>query len=332
MSAHEFTSRAAVGLTFCLVASTTLAEVQRYEYTADAMGAVFSLVLYSDNRSRADAASTAAFEELRRLERMLSNYRSDSGWSEVNREAAARPVQVSPDLFDLLWACRSFSRASEGAFDITVGPLMKLWGFYSGSGRIAGDAEIRATLEHVGYSHVVLDPANRAVRFARVGIELDPGGIGKGYAVDRMIAVLKRNGIERALVSAAGSSIYALGAPPGAGGWQVRIRAPVKSGRDAAGLLLRDEALSTSGRSGKSFRAGGRIFGHILDPRTGYPVRGVLMVAVAAPHALEGEAWTKAFFVNGRSWSIRHAPRGYRVFFCEEQTGGAACGWLPSPE
>jgi thiamine biosynthesis lipoprotein len=159
-------------------------------------------------------------------------------------------------------------------------------------------------------------------------MEMDPGGIGKGYAVDRMIGVLKQHGIERALISASESSIYALGTPPGREGWRVRISAPDKPDRDADQLLLKDESLSTSGSSKKFFRAHGRVYGHILDPRTGYPVRGVLLVAVRAPRALDSEAWTKAFFVNGRNWSSRHVPPGFKVFLCEEGAERPSCGWI----
>jgi len=314
---------------YLLLTPATGAELQRYEYSADAMGGAFSVALYAASRAKADAAAAAAFTQLRRLDHMLSNYRPDSEWSEVNRYAAERAVKVTQELLDLLSACLEYSRRSEGAFDITVGPLMKVWGFHNGFGRFADDAAVHETLARVGYTHILLDSANRTVRFARAGVEIDPGGIGKGYAVDCMIEVLKRNGIERALVSAAGSSIYALGAPPGQDGWQVRIREPNNSDRNVYELLLKDESLSTSGSSRKFFRANGQIYGHILDPRTGYPVRGVLLAAVIAPRTLDSEAWTKAFLVNGRSWSVQHIPPGFRVFYCEEEAGRSLCGWLP---
>ena len=293
------------------------------------MGGAFSVALYSANRDAADTAAAAAFAELRRLERMLSNYRPDSEWSEVNRNAADHGVEVSQELFALLSSCLEYSRRSEGAFDITVGALVKAWGFRDGSGKLAGDPAVREVLAQVGYTNVVLDPVQRTVRFTRAGVEIDPGGIGKGYAVDRMIAVLKKGGIERALVSAAGSSIYAVGAPPGREGWPVNIRTPGGAGSRAETVLLKDASISTSGTAEKSFRAGGQTYGHIIDPRTGYPVRGVLQVSVVAPRALDSEAWTKAFFVNGRRWSAGHIPAGFRVFFCEDETGHPLCSWLP---
>ena len=122
------------------------------------------------------AAADEAAEEVRRLDRLLSNYVPSSEWSEVNRFAATRPVKVSVELFDLLSACVNYSRESEGAFDITVGPLMKVWGFYKGTGHLPHRAEVRGALAPVGYRNIVLDPAHRTVRFARNGVEIDPVG------------------------------------------------------------------------------------------------------------------------------------------------------------
>src|SRR5262245_26175563 len=180
----------------------------RLESSAEAMGSTYSLVLYGEDRNRLEGASEEAFDEVRRLDRMLSNYRPESEWSEVNRHAAERPVKVSTELFELLSACVEYSRESEGAFDISVGPLMKVWGFYKGSGHLPQRAEVRLALAKVGYRNILLDRGARTVRFAREGVELDPGGIGKGYAVDRMVEILRKDGVISALVSASGSSIY----------------------------------------------------------------------------------------------------------------------------
>jgi thiamine biosynthesis lipoprotein len=295
------------------------------------MGSAYSLVLYGEDRGRLEAASEDAFEEVRRLDRMLSNYRPASEWSEVNRHAAERPVMVSVELFQLLSACVEYSRQSEGAFDISVGPLMKVWGFYKGSGHLPHRAEVRGSLTKVGYRNILLDAVNRTVRFARPGVELDPGGIGKGYAVDRMVDVLRRDGIASALVSASGSSIYALGSPPGEAGWKVRIRDPKNEAKTVTEVTLKDESMSTSGSYEKFFRAEGRIYSHIMDPRTGFPADGMLSASVIAPRTLDSEAWTKPFFINGRVWAAKHKPKGFRVFLCpdtSEAGTGQSCAWL----
>jgi thiamine biosynthesis lipoprotein len=300
----------------------------RLESSVVAMGSAYSVAVYGDDRTRMEEAVDAAFEEVRRLDQMLSNYKPESELSELNRLAAERPVQVTPELFDLLSACVAYSRESEGAFDITVGPLMKIWGFYKGTGRLPHRAEILGALDRVGYRNIVLDAAHRTVRFTRPGIELDPGGIGKGYAVDRMIEVLKQYGIHTALVSASGSSIYGLGAPPGEKGWRVQIRDPKDAYKSVAEVYLKDESMSTSGNYEKFFHAEGRIYSHIMDPRTGWPAQGVLSVSAVAPRTLDSEAWTKPLFVNGRAWAAKHKPAGVRAFFCED-TQEQTCAWLP---
>ena len=300
----------------------------RLEVSEEAMGSSFSLVLYGPDRASLESAAAAAFAEAHRLDRLLSNYLADSEWSGMNREAARGPVRVSSELFALLTSCLEYSRKSEGAFDITVGPLMKTWGFYKDEGSMPHPSEVRAALARVGYRHVRLDPLARTVRFLRPGIELDPGGIGKGYAVDRMVEILKRRGIRTALVSASGSSIYGLGAPPeDPRGWAITIRAPGDPNGTAAQVFLKNTSLSTSGAYEKFFLANGRRYSHILDPRTGYAAQGVASVSVLAPHAIDSEAWTKPFFVNGRAWTRENRPKDYRVFFCTDGTEGT-CSWV----
>ncbi len=309
-------------------AQADTAEWLRLEQSAEAMGSTYSVVVYGTDRVKMEAAVEAAFDEVRRLDDLLSNYKPSSEWSEVNQRAAGGPVRVSPELFGLLSACLEYSRESEGAFDITVGPLMKIWGFYKGTGHIPHQAEIRAAMTRVGYRHIHLDPKAQTVRFDRRGVEMDPGGIGKGYAVDRMVDVLKQKGITRALVSGSGSSIYALGAPPSQPlGWQIEIRDPHDPRKSVATVYLKDESMSTSGSYEKFFKAEGKIWAHIMDPRTGYPAPGMLSVSVITPRTLDSEAWAKPLFINGRNWAAKHKPRGIRAYFCEDRTD-QPCAWL----
>jgi thiamine biosynthesis lipoprotein len=305
------------------------AGLARLELTEEAMGSSFSLVLFGPDRASLEAAAAAAFAEAHRLDRLLSNYLDESEWSAMNREAASRPVRVTPELFALLSDCLEYSRMSDGAFDITVGPLIKVWGFYKGEGGLPQPKKVRDALNRVGYRHVQLDPGPRTVRFARPGMNLDPGGIGKGYAVDRMVEVLKHAGVRIALVSASGSSIYGLGAPPDEPqGWPITIRTPRDPSAVATHVVLKNMSLSTSGNYEKFFWAEGRTYSHIVDPRTGYPAQGTSAVSVLAPRTIDSEAWTKPFFINGRDWASAHKPAGFRVFFCEDRPQ-ATCDWLP---
>jgi len=302
--------------------------VLRLEKSADAMGSTYTIALYGTDRVQMEAAVDAAFDEAQRLDDLLSNYLPGSQWSEVNRNASAKPVKVSPELFDVISACEAYSRASEGAFDITVGPLMKVWGFYKGTGHLPHKPEVAAALAKVGYQHIVLDKAAQTVRFDRAGVEMDPGGIGKGYAVDRMVEVLKKHGYRNALVAGSGSSIYGLGAPPDESrGWQVNIKDPWDSRRVRAEIWLKDSSMSTSGSYEKFFRAEGKTYAHILDPRTGYPAQGSVSVSVIAPRTIDSEVWAKPYFINGRQWAAKHRPKDFQVFFCEDRMD-KPCAWL----
>jgi thiamine biosynthesis lipoprotein len=159
-------------------------------------------------------------------------------------------------------------------------------------------------------------------------VELDPGGIGKGYAVDRMVDVLRRKSVDTALVAGSGSSIYGLGAPPDSPrGWPVDIRDPWHPRQKAADVFLKDMSMSTSGSYEKFFRAEGRIYAHIMDPRTGYPAQGSVAVSVVAPRTIDSEAWAKPYFVNGRQWAAQHKAKDFRVFFCQDRTDHP-CAWL----
>jgi thiamine biosynthesis lipoprotein len=299
------------------------------EDSTDAMGTVFSIKLYGANERRMRTAIQQALEEAQRLDRVLSNYVPISELSHVNQCAAKSLVTISPELMNLFRICGDYSRASDGSFDITVGALMRVWGFYKGSGRLPSASEIQSALENVGYRNLELDPANRTVRFKKAGVNLDPGGVGKGYAVDRIVAILLSNGIRSGLISAGGSSIYGIGTPPDdARGWHIRIRDPKQENRTAAELYLHNDSLSTSGNYEKFFWADGKLYSHIMDPRTGYPARGMLSVSVVAPRALDSEVWAKPYYILGRTWTERHKPKTFRVLMCEDKPG-TTCAWLP---
>lgn len=307
-------------------------EALRYEASVECMGGVFSITAYGPDRTQLEAAVTEALEEARRLDSLLSNYKPTSEWSKVNREAGRGPVQISAELYQLLEACLEYSRKSEGAFDITVGPLMRRWGFFKGSGRFPHRSEIRTAMSAVGYQNIILDPVAQTVRFANPLTEMDPGGIGKGYAVDQMVTILRDGGIKSAFVSAAGSSLYGVGTPPNEPGWKVSIAHPGHKDQTVASILLKDESMATSGSSEKYFMAGGNIYSHIMDPRTGYPAQGTLSVSLIGPKAIDTEAWAKPMYILGRDRAASHKPKGMRVLHCPEGLRGqkweTTCDWL----
>ena len=302
-------------------------EPLRYESSIDAMGTTYTIAAYHFQKEQLQAGVEAALEEAQRLDHLLSNYRSESEWSRVNRFAAERDVQVSQELFDLIAACVNYSSQSEGSFDITVGPLMRVWGFYKGTGHLPHGAEVRSAMGRVGYKNIILNAGNRTVRFSKPGVEMDPGGIGKGYAVDRMVEILKQEGIQSALVTAGGSSIYAIGTPPGKAGWEVVIRHPKDRNIVVAKVTLKDQSMSTSGNYEKFFRVGRKTYSHIMDPRTGYPSQGMYSVSVVTPRCIDSEAWAKPYYILGRRWTALHKPKDFRAFLCEDK-GEVVCAWV----
>ncbi|HLK21691.1 MAG TPA: FAD:protein FMN transferase [Bryobacteraceae bacterium] len=326
-SANTARTSACATLLVAISAFAAQPELQRAEGSVDAMGTAYTIVAYGEDRGRLQSAISQGLEEARRLDEMLSNYKPSSEWSMVNRMAGSGPVHITPELFQLLSACVEYSRQSEGAFDITVGPLMRVWGFYKGSGHLPHRAEVWGALNKIGWRNIILDPAHLTVKFANPSLELDPGGIGKGYAVDRIVQILKDNGIRQALVSGGGSSIYALGAPPGEKGWKLDIKNPRKTEETIESVYLKDLSMSTSGNYEKFFYAEGKMYSHIMDPRTGYPSQGMLSTSVIAPRTLDSEAWTKPYYILGPQWAAKHKHNDFRVYFCEAKPG-AKCDWL----
>jgi thiamine biosynthesis lipoprotein len=221
-----------------------------------------------------------------------------------------------------------YSRASEGTFDLTVGPLMRAWGFFGGTHQVPSPEQLRQARQVVGYRHIQLNASKRTVKFDRPGVEIDPGGVGKGYAVDRMIEILRAHGIRNALVAASGSSIFGLGNPPDEPrGWAISIADPWDHRKNAADVFLKDSSLSTSGSYEKSFRVGGHRYTHIMDPRSGVPAENAVQVTVIAPRVIDSEVWAKPYFIQGTVWTAVHKPKAWRVLYCENLPG-APCSWV----
>jgi thiamine biosynthesis lipoprotein len=281
------------------VADSYALELRRHEESRVSMGCVYALVCYGHDQSSLREASAAALDEVDRIDKLMSHYKKDSELSRVNREATKAPVKVDPELFDFIAECLRYSLESEGAFDITVGPLMKAWGFFRGEGRMPNETELARARNSIGYQHVILNRKDGTIYFDKAGVEIDLGGIAKGYAVDRAVAVLKQHGVTSALVSAGGSTTYALGAPPGKPAWEIEIQDPIEPQKIATKVRLKDQALSVSGSYEKFFELNGKRYSHIMNPRTGLPVQGVLSVVIIGGDGLSGDALDNVFYVFG---------------------------------
>jgi thiamine biosynthesis lipoprotein len=305
-------------------------EETRYlvQFSRRAMACEFALWLNAgQHRDGADAA-IAALDLLEPLEQQLSVYRSDSDVCQINQLASQQAVPVESQLFELLGTCRSLWEMSRGAFDPTAGPLIALWGFKYRSGRLPTRDEIATALPTVGFRHVILDEDMQTVQFAQAGVELNLGSVGKGHALDRGSQILHERGVSDFIFHGGNSSVLARGSRAGSsdGGWSVGIRHPLRPEHRLGELVLRNQALSTSGSGTQFFIQQGKRYGHVLDPRTGWPAEGVLSATVIAPTATEAEALSTACYVLGPTDAaelIAANPHYGAVMLCPGPTPGS---------
>ncbi|HKR30774.1 MAG TPA: FAD:protein FMN transferase [Terriglobales bacterium] len=270
-----------------------------FSQSRNAMGTVFAIHLYAESEIQALSFFEGAFEEVERLEETLSKFRPSSEICRINRLAATQPVTTDPEIFSLIVESLRYSEQTCGSFDITVGPLMRTWGFFRSEGHFPDAGELSAARERTGFDKVLLDRGSRTIQFSVPEMELDVGAIGKGYAVDRTADILREAGVHAALVVAGSSSVYAVGAPPDEDGWKIHVPDPVDRTRKISTVKLRDQAISTSGSYERFFELDGRRYCHVMDPRTGMPVEGVLQSTLIGSEGAMTDAISNALFVLG---------------------------------
>jgi len=268
------------------------------------MGTLVRITLYAPLGIDGVRALQASFERVRKLSRRLSDYREDSEVNRVSRQAERAPVYVSRDLFAVLAAASEISRLSGGAFDVTSGALTRLQRRGTVPSATAG-AHARAM---TGWRHLVLDATGQTVFFLRPGIQLDLGGIAKGYIADQALAELRRQGVDRALVAIAGD-IVAGDPPPGELVWKVGIEAT----RIELELQLANEAVSTSGDRERSYELDGVVYSHIVDPRSERIAGTRQAVSVIAPSGVEADGWATALHVLGRGNARQILTRNLKI-------------------
>lgn len=297
----------------------------------EAMATRFELVLAPEPGGREDrvrAIGEEALAEIARLETRLSAYRPDSDISWCNAHAGQRAVTVEPTLFALLQRCLALSAAAGGAFDITIGPLMRAWKFVGDSGAVPTADAVADARGRVGYRHVRLDAEASSIRFARLGMGLDLGAAGKGYAIDEAIGVLRAHGCTSALLHGGTSSVHAIGRPPDGDAWKIAWSPP---GGPERVFELRDSALSVSAAHGKAFCQDGRQYGHVIDPCTGWPGGAATSAVVTGPGSLECDALSTALLVLGADWlpTLRARFPGYDGAVVPAPTGARAIRTSP---
>jgi FAD:protein FMN transferase len=265
------------------------------------MATRFEFVLCGEDEISLRAAGEEAIREIKRIENKLSFYQRNSIISQINARAGHEPVKVDSETFSFMENVSFLSRKTEGAFDPTVAPLMKVWGFIKNSGSIPDGDQIRKILQYTGTHLIELDKEKQTIRFKKQGVSFDPGAVGKGYALDQAACLLKENGVEHALLHGGTSTVVAWGVSPGQGDWNVAVKHPVKEkSRDdeiTEVFALNDQALSVSAVWGKAIELDGKTLGHVIDPRTGYPAETALLAACVADNATTADACSTAMLV-----------------------------------
>jgi thiamine biosynthesis lipoprotein len=285
--------------TLCLAAAGQAVAAERYEFSEVKMGAPFKLVFYADDQAAADRAAAAAFHRVDELNMIFSDYEPKSELSRLSRASPTKePVKLSDPLWDILVRARALSEASDGAFDVTVGPYVRLWRRARKVHELPEPAVLAQAGKAVGYQYLQLDPAQHAASLLREHMILDLGGIAMGYTVDEVLGVLARQGIRRALVD--GSGDIGLGdPPPGKSGWTIGIAPPTIGEPPTRYVTLANCAITTSGDMYQHVDFDGVRYSHIVDPKTGLGLTDRSSVTLIARDCLTADSVTKAIAVGG---------------------------------
>jgi thiamine biosynthesis lipoprotein len=272
--------------------------LKRFEFQETHMGSAFRLLIYCNDSELASGAARSAFARIAFLDATLSDYKPDSELMRLSDRAGGAPVPVSPELFEVLARSRGLSERTDGAFDATINPVVKLWRRARRNRELPSRSQLDEALGRVGWQGLELDAEARTVRLARPGMRLDVGGIAKGYASDAALASLREAGITRALVAGAGDIVVG-DPPPGRSGWRVGIASIDAEGGARRMLSLRNQAVSTSGDAERFVEIDGVRYSHIVDPRTGLGLTGRSSVTVVAPDGTTSDSLATAISVLG---------------------------------
>ncbi len=320
-------------LSLCLIAACTYArpedERRPVAFRTQTMGTWASLtIVTADSAAVADLAY-ATLSVFHEVDSLMSNWTDASEVARINREAARGPIHIHPEVAEVIGLAQQVARESNGAFDITVEPLVRLWGFLGGPPRVPRQGEIAAVLQRVGQDKLRYDADAGTLHFTRDDVRIDLGGIAKGYGVDKAADLLRRAAVTDALLDLSGNMV-ALGNAATHEGWTVGIRDPSGTRSHLARIHLFDEAVATSADYEQFVDSDGERYGHILDPRTGWSAHGLASVTVVAARATVADAWATALFVLGPEAARRvaHEREDLSVVLIESQQDGDAIVWV----
>lgn len=289
----------ALAATALSVRTGAAADARAVAFRTRTMGSWASLTLVTADSTAVAGLAREGLLSLHHTDSLMTNWTSTSEVARLNAAAGGGPTVVDREVAAVLQLAGEVHAASGGAFDVTVEPLVRLWGFLGGTPRVPAPEALTAARTLVGWDRVGFEPATAQLTLP-AGMRLDLGGIAKGYGVDRVAARLRAAGVSDALVDLTGN-MAALGSAPGHEGWVIGIRDPQDRGPYLATIRLRDQCVSTSGDYVQFVSRGGQRLGHILDPRTGWPASGLSSATVVAASAAAADAWSTALFVLGPS-------------------------------
>ncbi len=299
----------------CLLAvspSDLAFNLSRFEFVEVHMGTQFKIVLYAKDEPLAGRAAQAAFQRIARLDAIMSDYNQASELNRLCHSPPGKPVRISRDLFRILTISQRLAAKTDGAFDVTVGAVVRLWRRARRTGELPDADKIKQALAVTGYTLLHLDAKTQSAWLEREGVLLDLGGIAKGYAADAAMQVLQQYGVQSALI-AAGGDIVVSHAPPHQRGWIIEI-APLKQAEQSENtIVITDAAISTSGDTEQSVEINGIRYSHIVDPRTGIGLIEQIAVTVITRKGVDADALATAVSVLGME-------RGLKLIEATEKT------------
>lgn len=274
-----------------------------YKRSLILMGTTFEITAISEDEERAKRSIKAAIEEIRRIEKLISSWDVNSQTSLINRNAGVKPVVIDKELFDLIKRSIKVSELTEGAFDVSYAAVDKIWKFDGSMTILPTDFEVSASVSKIDYKNISLDETKSSVFLKHEGMKIGFGGIGKGYAANKAMQVMKSMGISGGVVNASGDLIT-WGKQENNGDWRIGISDPKNPDKILAWLVVSEMAVITSGDYEKYFMSEGKRYAHIIDPRTGYPTTGIKSVTIVCPNAELADALATSVFVLGEKDGI----------------------------
>ena len=287
--------------------------------TETIMGTQVSITVVAKTEQEGEAAIDAAMAEVRRFDRMMSLYKDDSEITRVNLAAGKGPVEVSPEMIEIVEAARKISELTDGAFDVTVGPLVVLWQMRLKEGAAPTETEIESIKNRVGYRNIITDKKASTLFLMKPGMIMDFGGCAKGYVADRVAELLKGRGIDNAIVALAGD-IRVMGHRPDGSSWRIGVQHPRDSAKTLTVLELSDKFISTSGDYERYQIVHRKRYHHILDPRTGKPSEGMESVTLVGERGSDGDPLATALFILGPKQGRKIVKKlGYNAIFVDDK-------------